>query len=108
MIDRDRIEELRTEMGHSGVTEMIALFESETAEALSRLAASPSKTEAAEELHFIRGMALNVGANKLAELCRDGEFRLAQGDSDVPTRALAEAFLLSNERLLDVVAGGAT
>ena len=92
MIDQNRIDELRSEMGAEGLSEMIVLFAEETEAALTRMQARGTGGASAEELHFIRGMALKVGAIVLAALCQDAESQLASGAPHPDPAPLRGAF----------------
>ena len=68
MIDRARLEELREEVGNDDFAEVIELFCEEVAETLDRMAQGHSSSMA-DDLHFLKGSALNIGMSEVASLC---------------------------------------
>ncbi len=81
MIDRERLAELKAEVGEEAFEEILVVFLDEVDEAVGRLTAQPP-TDADSlraELHFLKGSGLNLGLSDFAELCRLGEERAAQG-----------------------------
>ncbi|MBV7395291.1 Hpt domain-containing protein [Mameliella sediminis] len=88
MIDWSRVEEMIDEIGAEDFAEVVELFldEVETAiDALDASAGNPVVTE--EQMHFLKGAALNIGFATLAELCREGEKAAANGTPDKITPA---------------------
>ena len=82
MINENRIQELKDEVGEDDLEEVIALFCEEVEEVLETLDATPPDAMAAQ-LHFLKGSALNIGLEAVSDLCRAEELALK---SD-PTRA---------------------
>jgi HPt (histidine-containing phosphotransfer) domain-containing protein len=82
VINWERVEELRDEIGADGFTEVVALFLEEADEAVARLAEG-ARDRLAEDLHFLKGSALNLGLAQLAELCQQGERAAARGEAGV-------------------------
>ncbi len=72
MIDWNRVDELRSEVGDEDFREIAALFLAEIGEAVSRLPAITA-AEMADALHGLRGSAMNLGFGGLASLCTAGE-----------------------------------
>ena len=72
MIDRARLEELREEVGNGDFAEVIELFCEELAETLDRMTQGHSSSMA-DDLHFLKGSALNIGMSEVASLCAAGE-----------------------------------
>ena len=72
MIDRARLEELREEVGVDDFPEVIGLFCEEVAETLDRMMQGHSSS-IADDLHFLKGSALNIGMSEVASLCASGE-----------------------------------
>ncbi|QCO55813.1 Hpt domain-containing protein [Pseudorhodobacter turbinis] len=81
MIDWDRINELRNEIGAEDFAEVVEMFLEEADEVAVTIAAGiePDAVEAA--LHFLKGSALNLGFQELAQLCQTGEKAAAKGDA---------------------------
>ncbi|QLQ20348.1 MAG: Hpt domain-containing protein [Exiguobacterium profundum] len=78
MIDWLRMSELRDEIGQDGFDEVVDVFLEEADEVLARLIQDPLPTQ--EDLHFLKGSALNLGFVAVAQLCQEGERLLAAGD----------------------------
>lgn len=73
MIDWERANVLRDEVGPEAFDEVVTLFLDEVEETLAALSTSMSVPELMDALHFLKGSALSVGFKKLAERCRNGE-----------------------------------
>ncbi|MFA5538046.1 MAG: Hpt domain-containing protein [Gemmobacter sp.] len=98
MIDRDRIATLRAEIGEEDLAEVVALFMEEADESITRLRAAATPARQAEELHFLKGCALNLGFAALAGLCAGGEDRIAAGQPGaVDADRLAALFAASRQ-----------
>jgi HPt (histidine-containing phosphotransfer) domain-containing protein len=84
MIDWSRVDELVEEIGAEDFGEVVELFLSEVEGAidlLGRAEGNPIVTE--EQMHFLKGAALNLGFEELAQLCLKGEKSAAAGRPDV-------------------------
>lgn len=81
MIDWSRVQELRREIGEEGFAEVVELFLDEVETVIGRLAAG-SGNVSAEDMHFLKGSAWNLGFVDLGALCHDGERRAAAGRFD--------------------------
>lgn len=96
MIDWDRVRELRDEIGAEDFAEVVLMFLQEADEVVLRMRGGDRPrggTGAAvvEDLHFLRGAALNLGFRELAELCHDGE-RRAKAGQPVDLTVVADHF----------------
>ncbi|MDJ1009469.1 MAG: Hpt domain-containing protein [Paracoccaceae bacterium] len=80
MIDWDRVIELREEVGAEDFLEVAELFLSEVAEVLERLSGGVNVATLENDMHFLKGAALNLGFRDFSELCRQGEMRAAASD----------------------------
>lgn len=83
MIDWARVAELRDEIGAEDFDEVVELFLMEVEGAIETLegaAGNPIVTE--EQMHFLKGAALNLGFAGLAEICNKGEKAAKGGDAD--------------------------
>lgn len=102
MIDTDRIDELRDEIGAEDLAEVVGMFVAEMRDELSALE-HRSSDDMAAGLHALKGAAANLGLSELADLCRQGEAALRDGTElaglparlrgcfDASARALAQA-----------------
>lgn len=89
MIEWSRIDELRDEIGAEDFEEVVSLFLSEVEERLQILAPDKPVDQSEEDLHFLKGSALNLGFRRLAALCQTGESTTAQGQP--PTESELQA-----------------
>ncbi|MEN8893283.1 Hpt domain-containing protein [Planktotalea arctica] len=80
MINWARATELRDEIGAEDFEEVVDLFLSEVEERLETLSKDKSIDAIEEDLHFLKGSALNLGFEGLAKLCHLGEKRAASGE----------------------------
>lgn len=78
MIDWVRVADLRSEVGEDSFAEVIELFLEETDEVAARLRRG-SGGSLRDDMHFLKGSALNLGFRDLAALCQEGERRAAAG-----------------------------
>ncbi|WP_425051001.1 Hpt domain-containing protein [Psychromarinibacter sp. S121] len=81
MIDWTRVEELKAEIGTDEFLEVADLFLEETDEAIVTLPVPAPDTVVRERLHFLKGSALNLGFEVMADLCSRGERLAAAGQS---------------------------
>ena len=80
MIDWERVAQLRDGLGPDDFSEVVALFFEEVAEALARLAATGDAALRRDDLHFLKGSALNLGFTALSELCGAAERQVEGAD----------------------------
>ncbi|MCB6178012.1 Hpt domain-containing protein [Rhodobacter sp. Har01] len=106
MIDWDRLNELRDEIGEDDLAEVVVIFLDEADEVIGRLASGQS-TNLESDLHFLKGSALNLGLSDLAGLCQDGEKRAAAGDNaSVDLARVASLYEASKRSFLGALARG--
>lgn len=93
LINHKRILALRSEVGDDGFGEVVALFLEESDEVLTRLVGQTS-ADVAGDVHFLRGSALTLGLDDLADWCARHERQdLQQQDFD----ALASLYRQSRQ-----------
>ena len=88
MIDWPRVEELRDEVGAEDFGEVVELFLEEVEEVIERLIKLDDRSQLEQDLHFLKGSALNLGFQAFSTKCQDGERQSAQGQAntvDVPS-----------------------
>lgn len=99
MIDQARVAELRDEVGSDDLVEVVQLFCEEVEETLQRLASHPA-SGLADDLHFLKGSALNIGMTEVGRLCQSAEMTLRTDPAAVPDIAdIALAFRKSRQAL---------
>ncbi len=81
MIDWERVADLRAEVGEDDFREVVELFLEEVEEVIDRLEISPVAAKFEEDLHFLKGSALNLGFRHFSALCQVGEKLSANGQS---------------------------
>ena len=72
MIDWSRLNALRTDIGEADFHSVTALFVTEMGERLALLGANPA-TATAEDFHFLRGSAANLGLATMVLSCQAAE-----------------------------------
>ena len=82
MIDWQRIAELRDEVGEEDFEEIASLFLEEVDGAMASLDQGAPAAKMSDDLHFLKGCALNLGFEALGNLCRDGERAAQEGRLD--------------------------
>lgn len=92
MIDWARVAELRDEIGAEDFAEVVLLFLEEADEVVARLPGCTDAASLESALHFLKGSALNLGFQTLAQLCQDGERLAAAGNPAIDRAAVAAAY----------------
>lgn len=96
MIDWQRVDELKSEVGEEDFSEIVDLFLAEVEEVVERFSTSPDPGRLLDDLHFLKGSAVNLGFSEFARLCRSGERLAAEGrGAEVCLAGLAESFARS-------------
>jgi histidine phosphotransfer protein HptB len=105
MIDWERVQELRSEIGPDSFMEVVEMFLDEADGVADRLGHGVPEGELEAELHFLKGSALNLGLDQLAGLCQTGERAAAKGEAaSVDTAAVVQAYGAAKAALLDRLA----
>lgn len=101
MINWDRVDELRSEVGAEDFSEVIELFLDEVDDTIATLGHSQENPSLEEQLHFLKGSALNIGFAEFATLCQAGETAASQGQSDtVDIGAICDAYAAARTAFL--------
>jgi len=100
MIDWGRVKDLKSEIGEADFSEVAALFLEEADEVIGRISVTAGAEKLEQDLHFLKGAALNLGLAQLAALCQDGERRAAAGMTDVDLSPLRAAYSVSRQMFL--------
>lgn len=82
MIDWQRVETLLEDVGGEDFCEVVEIFLDESDAVIDRLAAAPDPARFEEDLHFLKGSALNLGFEEMAAICGAGERLASQGAAD--------------------------
>ncbi|MDF0601321.1 Hpt domain-containing protein [Psychromarinibacter sp. C21-152] len=82
MIDWQRVDELRQEIGAEEFLEVVEMFVEESDEVVAELETCQGPDGLKERLHFLKGSALNLGFQQMAEICRQGERLAAAGQPE--------------------------
>ncbi|AXT35715.1 Hpt domain-containing protein [Phaeobacter sp. LSS9] len=100
MIDWSRAKELHEEVGAEDFSEVVEIFLEEVEGVIEKLR-SPDLATLEQDLHFLKGSALNLGFRQFSRLCQEGERRSAQGEAkDVDTGAIISSYENSKEEFL--------
>jgi HPt (histidine-containing phosphotransfer) domain-containing protein len=75
------VAQLREEVGPDEFAEVVDLFLEEVEEVTGRLAASPQASALRDDLHFLKGSALNLGFERLGLMCQEAERLAARGEA---------------------------
>lgn len=106
MINWERVEELKTDVGEEEFPEVVELFLDEVDEVIGRLRdtakAGPRAEVSEEDMHFLKGSALNLGLDAFAGLCSQAEKAAAAagGRAPVDLGAILDAYAASRNALL--------
>jgi len=73
LLNRERLSTLRDEIGAEGFEDVVAMYLKECDEVVARITAPGTGIVTAADLHFLKGNALMLGFEDLADLCRIGE-----------------------------------
>src|SRR6056297_198277 len=100
MIDWSRVEELLEEIGAEDFGEVVEMFLDEVETVIVQLENDPDNfSNAEEQMHFLKGAALNLGFLSLAQLCQKGETSAASGHPGTVSAAEVRTILeLSRSR----------
>jgi HPt (histidine-containing phosphotransfer) domain-containing protein len=106
MIDWDRLNELKSEIGEDDLAEVVGVFLDEADEVIGRVAGGKSAC-LESDLHFLKGSALNLGFADLAALCQSGEKQAAAGQASLVDLArVASLYDASKRAFLGALAQG--
>ena len=104
MIDWARVNELKNDLGAGDFGEIIDLFLEEVEEVIDRLRRFPDPGSLEQELHFLKGSALNLGFDHMGSLCAQGEDQAASGRADtIPIAQIVSVFDVSKSEFLSQV-----
>ncbi len=104
MIDWDRVAQLREEVGPDDFGEVVELFLEEVDEATRRLRERPDPGRYEDDLHFLKGSALNLGFASFGALCQAGERQAKEGRAlEVDLKPILDCYEASRQEFLEMV-----
>jgi HPt (histidine-containing phosphotransfer) domain-containing protein len=107
MIDWTRIKNLRDEVGAEDFDEVVEIFIEEVSEMIETLRAAPRADTLGEDLHALKGSALNLGFTDFSALCQKGETLAAQDRaSEINLTPILHCYDRSKAAFLDGLALG--
>ena len=99
MIEWDRVNELRSEIGDDDFAEVVTMFLEESDEIIAQTKIGIDAKTLESNLHFLKGAALNLGFADFAAICQIGERRAASGSVDVDLVMVADSYYASKRAL---------
>ncbi|MCK0141375.1 Hpt domain-containing protein [Aliiroseovarius sp. F20344] len=101
MINWNRVNELKDEIGEEDFGEIAEIFLEEVEEVIERLKASPDPKLYEQDMHFLKGSALNLGFRDLSDICGQNEQAAAQGQvSSIQLGPVFDAYSQSKSEFL--------
>lgn len=102
MIDWKRVSELQEEVGEDAFEEVVSLFLEEVDDVVARLGAAAAPATLEDDLHFVRGSALNLGFEAFCDACRAAERQARNaGAESVALAPLLDTYRSSKRAFLD-------
>lgn len=101
MINWDRVNELRDEVGPDDFGEVVEIFLEEVEEVIYRLGLTPIPANYETDLHFLKGSAVNLGFDDFGALCGAGEILARTHAEDVDIAAVLTCFAESRSIFLE-------
>lgn len=80
MIDWPRVKELRDEVGAEDFDEVVEIFLEEVEGVIEKLRGG-DRSKLEQDLHFLKGSAMNLGFDDFSSLCQVGERESALGNA---------------------------
>lgn len=102
MIDWDRVNELRDEIGAEDFAEVVEIFLEEVDEEMAKLSDDADQKDMEATLHFLKGSALNLGFSHFSELCQNSEIA-ARAGATADTAALKSSYAASKSEFLKAI-----
>lgn len=105
MINWDQVDQLRNEVGQDEFAEVVEIFLEEVEQVAERLARAADTASLGEDLHFLKGCALNLGFENLSTMCQAGERMAADGRADdVEIKPILDCYNTSLDVFLEGIA----
>lgn len=107
MIDWQRVTNLKQEIGDEDFDEVVPLFIEEVTEITDRLSSDVDLSRLEDDLHCLKGSALNLGFSEFSDLCHAGESHAAKGNAaSVDVAAILASFEVSKQAFLEGLQNG--
>lgn len=101
MIDWKQVKALQNDVGQESFPDIVEIFIEEVEEVITRLRSSPDPATLGDDLHFLKGSALNLGFSEFSGMCEIGETASAKGAADdVDVSALINSYHQSKTMFL--------
>jgi len=101
MINWARVQELEDDIGTDILNEVVELFLDEVEVVIDYLRLGDVGRNLEEDMHLLKGSALNLGFDALGGLCSSGEKIAAEGrNRDVPVTQILKAYDASKAEFL--------
>lgn len=98
----DRLSELREEVGEDALAEVLGMFLEETDALAAQLQTGADPATLCQDMHFMKGAALNIGFDGLAALCQTAETAAAKGAGEsVDLPAILDCYAESRAELMN-------
>ena len=99
LIDWEQIGRLHNDVGHDSFEEIVGLFLQEVEAIFVRMQNQPNCRQLENEMHALKGSALNLGFLTLSNLCVEGEKLAAHGKgSEVDLSKIFKCFQTSKSQ----------
>ena len=82
MIDWGQVKSLRNDVGHAEFDKIVELFLEEVEEIVAKLRKNPNISELENDMHSLKGSALNLGFTTFSQMCQHGEKLAAAGNAE--------------------------
>jgi len=107
MIDWARVTSLKAEIGDEDLEEVVPLFIEEVSEITDRLRENLDLATLEEDLHCLKGSAMNLGFLEFSDLCNLGESMSAKGEAAaVDVSEILDSFERSKQAFLSGLQDG--
>ncbi len=102
MIDWNRVDALRNEVGKEDFEEVVDLFLEEVDETIQKLTQAGNVKQLEAYLHFLKGSSLNLGFANFSTLCRDAEVLVKQdAGAHIDLAAIVDSYTQSRVTFLE-------
>ena len=81
MIDWTQVKSLRDDVGAEEFEEIVDIFLEEVEEVIGKLRKTPDINSLENDMHFLKGSAMNLGFYEFSQMCLQGEKLSANGNA---------------------------